>query len=134
MNLYSFAVPILPGKTDILKNYLKELSGPRAKEYDGSLQRFGIRAEHMWIQHIPQGGAPDMLIVMWDIDDPMRVFKQGFDSNDSYDQWFMQKVLGECLGMSGEMMKPESMPALNDHIVSRTMTTGEKQRVPAGKR
>lgn len=134
MAIYAFSMPILPGKTEDLKRYLNEMTGPRMRDYDRSCQKQGLRSEHMFIQHIPQGNSPDMLLIVWDVDDPMRMFQQGLDPNDSFENWFMDKVMVGCLGVKADQMKPDQMPPLNQHIVNYTMGAGEKERVQTGKR
>ena len=133
MKAYAFAMPILSGKTEVLRKYLRELSS-RKEEYDRSCQRLGIRTEQIWIQRAPQGKGPDLLITMWDTDDPMYIFKHGFESKDSFEQFFKDKIFVECLGMDVTQLDPNQMPPLNEHIVDHTPpAVKEKQQVQAGK-
>ena len=52
MKTMAFAVPILPRKTEDWKNLVKDLQGPRKKEFDESRKHMGITAERTYLQHL----------------------------------------------------------------------------------
>jgi hypothetical protein len=116
MATHAFAVPILPGKTEDLKKYIREMNGPRRDEYRKSSEKTGLDIEQMWLQHTPEG---DMLVVRWETDNPTRVIEQGFHSNDTFDQWFREKVIVECLGMNPSEPPPAFPEMISDYQSQR---------------
>ncbi|MSQ13359.1 MAG: hypothetical protein EXR47_04350 [Dehalococcoidia bacterium] len=89
MPAVTFALPILPGKTEATKNFFKEVAGPRKKGHDDSRRRVGLTREQVWLQHTPQG---DMIIVMLDGSDSAKSNQQFAALKDPYDVWFKQQV------------------------------------------
>ncbi|MGN6560152.1 MAG: hypothetical protein ACTHJ7_09655 [Candidatus Nitrosocosmicus sp.] len=75
---YCFVVPILPGKTDLVRKFGKENS-IHSKEHDEFYKSAGISREQVWIQRAPPGssqGIPDLEIVSMELNDPARMFKE----------------------------------------------------------
>jgi hypothetical protein len=121
MAIYSFAVPILPGKTENWKRYVQEMRGQRREEFNSSRQRHGLRMEQVWLQKTPNG---DIAVVTWDVDNPAKTFENFMKSNDSFDQWFRDKILIECHGMN----QSDQVPPLNEVILNFTsQPVGEKR-------
>lgn len=54
MAYYAFITPVLPGKIDAWKNYIKEMNGPRNKERSESREKVGLTVERVWLQHTPR--------------------------------------------------------------------------------
>jgi hypothetical protein len=108
MSVYLFTVPLVAGKTDTWKKYLKEMTGPRNNDYVKSRKRLGVKIEQVFLQQTPQG---DMVVVRWDTDNPQRVFEDMARSNDAFDEWFKDKVLTEChnMDLSGPIPKNEQI-------------------------
>ena len=57
---YAFAMPILPGKTEAAARFVREVLGPRKREWDDLQRRQGVTREHYFLQRDPAG---DLLIV-----------------------------------------------------------------------
>ena len=129
MATYAFAAPILQGKTEDLKKYINEMTGPRMNEFNRACQKIGINTEQMWIQRNPNGG--DMLIIRWETENVQKIFDESMQSNDSLLKWFREKVIFECLGV-----KPgDKVPSLNERILNFTLQPlEERKHVEAAKK
>lgn len=117
---YAFTVPIVSGKTETWKRYVQEREGPRKDDFTRSRQKAGLKNEQVWLQHTPMG---DMAVVVWETDNPTRVFEYFMESNDPSDVWFREKILIEC----HDMRPTGSLPPLNEQMLDfNTRTAGEK--------
>ena len=96
MSAYLFTVPLVAGKTDTWKEYMKEMTGPRHDDYVKSRKKLGIGVEQVFLQQTPKG---DVVVVRWETDNPQRVFENFAKSNDPFDKWFRDKTLIECHNM-----------------------------------
>jgi hypothetical protein len=66
--------------------------------------------EQLWLEQTPQG---DLLLVRWETDDPARIFQIGMTSTDSFDTWFRDKIIIECLGIDPS----DPLPPLNELLI-----------------
>ena len=107
MAYYAFATPVLPGKTEEWKNYIKEMLGPRNKEFKESREKVGLNIERVWLQHMPTG---DFAVVYWEADDINKVFEGLMQSEAPFDKWFREKVFVGIHGM--DVSKPPPMNEL----------------------
>src|SRR5690242_3297947 len=89
MDITCFALPILPGKEDAARAFLRELEGPRKGHYATSEQRLGITTEVWAVQQMPQGS---LFVVYIEGSDIGTAFQQFAASRDAFDQWFKQQV------------------------------------------
>jgi hypothetical protein len=103
MTSYAFAMPLVPGKTEAWRGYVKELTGPRSAEYKASRQRAGITKEHVFLQATPMG---DFVVVAMECDDPATVIERLLASTDPFDVWFRDKVLIEAHGVDPSAPPP----------------------------
>lgn len=104
MSTYLFAAPLLPGKTESWKKYVKEVDGLRREEHHRARQRAGMNVEQVWLQHTPSG---DMAVVRLETDDPRKLFDYLMKSDDPFDRWFRDKILTESHGLD---LTEESSP------------------------
>jgi hypothetical protein len=85
---YAFAVPILPGKTDAAREFVKTVLGPKSEEWADLQSRQQVTAEYYFLQSSPDG---DMMIVYgegnWRA--PDEVLHP--DSNE-FDSWFLDQI------------------------------------------
>ena len=110
MNTYLFAVPLAAGKTDVWKNYVKEITGPRYEDYKKSRKKAGIKREQVYLQRTPQG---DMCVVMLGGENPRKSFESLMKSDYPFDKWFREKVLIDAHGMDLAQPFPENQHFLN---------------------
>jgi hypothetical protein len=66
MALLAIALPILPGQTPEWRQFVKELAGPRKREFEESRRRHGVH-ERTFFQPTPMG---DLVIATLEGDDP----------------------------------------------------------------
>jgi hypothetical protein len=83
----AFVAPILPGKTDQLREAAQSHApgGHRREAYEASRERHGIKRELSWLQPTPMG---DLTIVYIEADDPEATFAGLASSQDPFDVWF----------------------------------------------
>ena len=84
-----FALPILPGKTQAARAFLKELEGARKEQFAVSERRLGV-VEEVWA--IQASGQGDLYVVYGAATNLANVFQQFAASKDEFDQWFKQRV------------------------------------------
>jgi hypothetical protein len=91
MAAVAFALPILPGQEDLVRNVGDAVSGSEElrEEYEQSRKRLGIREEKVWVQRTPIGAS---IIVYWETDDPQRTLREIADSQDEFDKRFKQII------------------------------------------
>ena len=84
----AFAIPLLPGKTDIDRRAMRSCwQGDRRTAYEASRKRLGITREAVWIQHSPDG---DVAVVHLEADDLNRALTGMGTSEDPFDRWLRQ--------------------------------------------
>lgn len=85
-----FALPILTGKTDDARAFMRELGGPGKAQFATSEQRLGIIKESWFLQRTFQG---DLFIVYIEGLDLGKSLKSFAESTEQFDQWFKDQVL-----------------------------------------
>jgi hypothetical protein len=81
-----FAIPVLPGRTDLDRRRLVDCwRGRRRAAYEDSRRRAGITKETVWIQTTPTG---DLAVVYIEADDLEAASGVLGGSTASFDQWF----------------------------------------------
>lgn len=108
---FSFAVPILPGKTEAWRKAVADLSGPRREDYKRSRKVLGIKREHVCLQHTPQG---DMVVVHMDAKDPASVMPAMLAGVTQFDFWFRETVLIGVHGMDPKGPPPPPTEVVHD--------------------
>jgi hypothetical protein len=116
---YAFAMPLLSGKTEAWKKYVKERSERHSDEISESHKRCGLSQEQVWLQKTPMG---DFAVVCWEAENPKRVFQHFMSSNEPYDKWFREKILMECHGLKAG----DPMPPINEQLFDSMSLVGEK--------
>lgn len=84
-----FALPIISGKTDAARAFLRELEGERKGQYAASEGRLELTREVWAIQAGPQG---DLYVVYFAGENIGQAFARFAASQDAFDQWFKQQV------------------------------------------
>ena len=103
MACYAFTNPVLPGKLDAWKNYIKEMEGPRSIERNESRKRVGLTVERVWLQQTPTG---DFAVVYWEAENIGKVFEGFMKSEEPFDRWFRDNILVEVHGMDISQAPP----------------------------
>ena len=103
MPAITFAVPILPGKTEMWKQAAAEMIGPRKDAYEDSRRRMGITKEVVSLQHTPDG---DYVVVCLEGDDPASELERMLHSDASFDRWFTETILSGAHGLDASQELP----------------------------
>ena len=107
MAYYAFINPVVSGKLDVWKSYIKEMTGSRNNERKESRKKAGLTVERVWLQRTPMG---DFAVVYWEAKDISKVFDRLIKSDTPFDKWFRDKILVEVHGM--DFSKP--LPPMNE--------------------
>ena len=89
MDQVCFALPLLPGKTDDARSFMKDLEGGRKADYAASEQRIGIVKESWYLQQTPNG---DLFVAYMESPDFAKALETFRQSTDDFDQWFKQRM------------------------------------------
>lgn len=90
MTAIAFALPLLPGKTDLDREVMTACwRGERKAAYEDSRRRAGITRESTWIQATPGG---DVAVVFLEADDLATAFQTIAASEEPFDAWFRAHV------------------------------------------
>jgi len=92
MPCLAMALPVPPGKTAALEQHIAEAVAH--EDLDATLRGFGITHESWHIQETPQG---DLLILVFQADDPLEMLKQYSLSQDALvvrQKQFLAETLG----------------------------------------
>ncbi|MEO8967317.1 MAG: hypothetical protein ABI355_06870 [Solirubrobacteraceae bacterium] len=111
----AFAIPIVPGKTDQLRQdaLSQAPGGERRDAYEASRERHGITREAAWIQQTPMG---DMSVVYIEADDLEAAFAGLGSSQDPFDAWF-RAATREIHGIDPDGLPPTEQ-LLDYHAVT----------------
>lgn len=88
MALIAYALPILPGQSGRAGSFEQELTPELRVRYEELNREQSVRRHMEWVQQTPMG---DVLIVVFDVDTPERMFRTFAD--DGYDRWWRDRVL-----------------------------------------
>lgn len=89
MDHICLALPILPGKTDAAREFMRELEGPRKPAYDRSERRIGIPKELWFLASLPSG---DHFIAYMESENFERSLGLFSQSQDEFDLWFKTRL------------------------------------------
>lgn len=84
-----FAVPILPGKSEQARAFLRALAGERKAEFAACEQRLGVTREVWAIQPGPQG---EMYLCYFAAADVEQVGAALAASQEAFDAWFKAQM------------------------------------------
>ena len=90
MAAIAFMAPILPGKEQLDKQWVREATGPRRQELAEWRRRQGITREAVWHQQTPQG---TVAIVLLEAADPLQALQSMGNADEPIARWFRQVIL-----------------------------------------
>jgi hypothetical protein len=108
---YSFAAPILKGKTEAWRQAIAEIKGARHAAYRESRQKLGIKREHASLQSTPMG---DLVVVHMDAPS-QAVMGSMMSGTSEFDKWFRDTVLIGVHGFDPKGAPPPSVEAVLDY-------------------
>ena len=84
------ALPVIAGKTEQARAFMRQLDGPRRAEFDRSERRIGISKELWYLASLPSG---DHLIGYIEAVDFARAFEAFIASREAFDMWLKAEML-----------------------------------------
>jgi hypothetical protein len=90
-----FCAPILPGKTEGLRQMLNEAMGPRYPEMQRSRRAMGLTRDCAYLNRTPAG---DVIGVYLEGDDPAESNRRWAQSKEPFDAWY-RKACSEATGI-----------------------------------
>jgi len=98
----SIALPVLPGKTPVLKEFVKSITDSKWEEYSAFQQRYAVHKVTWTLQSTPKG---DFFIIYNEAEKGLsELFRQLFTSTHPFDVWARQKLL-EITGIDPKALK-----------------------------
>lgn len=108
MDQICLVLPVLAGKTDAARAFMRELEDQRKAEYDQSERRIGITKEVWYLASLPSG---DHFVAYMESADFRRALAMFAESRDAFDMWFKQR-LAEATGVDLNNPPPLQLPEL----------------------
>jgi hypothetical protein len=103
MDSIGLVLPVLPGKTEALRNFFKVVKKEKWNEFGKSQKRSGTDKERDFLLSTPMG---DMVIVYLESKDMNKTFGEFAASKDPFDVWFK----GELKNLTGVDLNQPSGP------------------------
>ena len=107
MAVFLGAFPVIEGKEDEARKFAHETLD-RRDELDASQQRHGVTKEEWSLQQTPMGA---MVVVRFECQDVASVFGGLAQSNEGFDEWFIQRVK-EISGVDLSQPMPGPLPEI----------------------
>lgn len=107
MDQICLVIPVLAGKSDDARDFMRELEQSRKADYDRSERRIGIRKEVWYLAHLNGSDALVAYMESRDFPEALKLFSQ---SQDEFDLWFKRRLAdstGVDLNNPPEMTLPE---------------------------
>ena len=89
MQAFCGAIPLLPGKKEAFKQFIKEAWVTRRKDWVNSDKGMGITKDGWFLQESPQG---DWVLIYLEAKDIEKVFREIAASKDQFDVWMTRKI------------------------------------------
>jgi hypothetical protein len=119
MDQVTLIIPILPGKTDDGRAFMRELEESRKADYDRSERRIGITKEVWFLSQLPNGG--DAFVVYLESGDFESAMGQFIESQDEFDLWFKRRLAdatGLDLNNPPELTFPEVLSSYSAEMAA----------------
>ena len=111
---FAIVAPLLPGKTEALRQLVTELLGPKRADLRESHMRLGQARENFYLEHTPQG---DLFVYYSESEDPATTVQRFGESRNAFDLWWKERVL-DVSGVDYNQPFPGPLPEL---ILATTM-------------
>jgi hypothetical protein len=89
MGEFAFALPVLPGKEDLDRETLNQMSGERREEYEAAAREAGISRQIVWHHQTPDG---TVAVVYIEADDPIAALGKFGSSDEPFNRWFREQM------------------------------------------
>jgi hypothetical protein len=120
MDQICLVIPVLQGKSDDARAFMRELEESRKAEYDRSERRIGITKEVWYLAHL---NGRDGLVAYLESRDFAEALKQFSQSQDDFDLWFKRRLAdstGVDLNNPPEMTLPELLSSYAEEAATVT--------------
>ena len=84
MQSLAVAFPVLAGKTEDFRRWMREINGPRSGEQASFFRRVGLTRAYGYLQHTPSG---DYAIQYSEGEDPAAAYKLFAELTHAFDMW-----------------------------------------------
>jgi hypothetical protein len=108
MDQICLVIPILDGRSDDARDFMRELEESRREEYDRSERRIGVDKEVWYLAASPGG---DLLVGYIESDEFAKALGLFSKSQDEFDLWF-KKRLADATGVDLNDPPEMSLPQL----------------------
>ena len=108
MPTIALSLPIAPGETETFRDAYQRFAVNRRAEFEESRRRLGVRSERGFLQRGPSG---DVAIVIFEVDDPARMFAGVAASHATLDAEF-RSYLRRVFGIDATQPPPAPPPQL----------------------
>lgn len=108
MNQICLVIPVMPGKSDDARDFMRELEQERKADYDQSERRIGITKEVWYLARTPGG---DQLVGYMETSDFGKALSLFSASRDEFDMWFKRR-LSDSTGLDLNNPPPMQLPEL----------------------
>jgi hypothetical protein len=105
---YTFAMPVLPGKTDVLREFARQFFVARRGEYEEHCRRFAVAYEQWYLQPSPDG---DLWLIAFEAPDIGAFYRAFAGSQAPFDVWATERARS-ITGL--DFSKPPSGPPPNE--------------------
>jgi hypothetical protein len=106
MKPIALAFPVLPGKTDKAKRFMKSLKTEHAKDFAALEKKLKTTKEAIFLQSSPQG---DMIIDYYECANPQKSIEAMAKSKDKFALW-MKSEISDFTGIDVSAMGKEPLP------------------------
>jgi hypothetical protein len=102
------ALPVQPGKTQALREFVQTITESRWGEYEEAQKRYRVQKAIWCLQRSPHG---DQFLAYNEGEDLARLFSEFAVSTNPFDVWFRQNLL-EMTGVDFSQFEPSMLPEL----------------------
>lgn len=113
MSALTFAMPVLPGKSDAYKSFIKALGGEKKEEFTALAKKGGLDHVRAWLQSTPTG---DLAIIVHEGPNPDQWMPTMMASDEPIAQWFRDQI-SELHGMDTKAPPPPTPELVFDYSV-----------------
>lgn len=108
MQQLCIALPIQPGKTQALREFVKTITESRWNEYEAFQERSRVQKVTWCLQRSPHG---DLFLIYNEGEDFAKLISEFAVSTHPFDVWFRQEALG-ITGVDFSQFEPSRLPEL----------------------
>jgi hypothetical protein len=108
MQQLCLALPLQPGKTQVLKEFVNTITESRWSEYDDFQRRSRVEKVTWCLQRSPHG---DQFLIYNEAEDFPTLIREFALSTHPFDTWFRQQAL-EITGVDFSKFEPKMLPEL----------------------